>query len=84
MLGKTSIKEQYNADKVQKWYKDIKKLADLSASEPQAAYYISGWNSSKGPCPTINISDAMEPLEHEIRHMLLHKLLCRDILERDV
>ena len=31
-----------------------------------------------------NISDAMEPLEHEIRHELLHKMLCMIYTERDV
>ena len=44
VLGNTGVKDQYIADKVQGWCKDIKMLADIAESEPQAAYsaYISG------------------------------------------
>ena len=68
----------------------IKMLADIAESEPQAAYsaYISGiqhrWKFVQRTVP--HISEAMEPLEHEIRQKLLPKMLGREIsdLERDV
>ena len=55
----------------------------LSDPEPQAAYsaYISGiqhrWKFVQRTVP--NISEAMEPLEHEIRQKLLPKMLGREI-----
>ena len=90
VLGNTGVKDQYIADKVQGWCKDIKMLADIAESEPQAAYsaYISGiqhrWKFVQRTVP--HISEAMEPLEHEIRQKLLPKMLGREIsdLERDV
>ena len=90
VLGNTGVKDQYIADKVQGWCEDIKMLADIAESEPQAAYsaYISGiqhrWKFVQRTVP--HISEAMEPLEHEIRQKLLPKMLGREIsdLERDV
>ncbi|XP_063684343.1 uncharacterized protein LOC134818636 [Bolinopsis microptera] len=65
-------------------------LADIAESEPQAAYsaYISGiqhrWKFVQRTVS--HISEATEPLEHEIRQKLLPKMLGREIsdLERDV
>ena len=90
VLGNTGVKDQYIADKVQGWCEDIKMLADIAESEPQAAYsaYILGiqhrWKSVQRTVP--HISEAMEPLEHEIRQKLLPKMLGKEIsdLERDV
>ena len=38
VLGNTGVKDQYIADKVPGWCEDIKMLADIAESEPQAAY----------------------------------------------
>ena len=82
-LGNTSVKDQYIADKVKGWCDDINMLADIAASEPQAAYsaYISGiqhrWKFVQRTVP--HISEAMELLEHEIRQKLLPKMLSRAI-----
>ena len=37
-LGNTGARDQYIADEVQGWCEDIKMLADIAESEPQAAY----------------------------------------------
>ena len=69
--GNTGVKDQYIADMVQGKCEDIKMLADIAESEPQAAYsaYTSGiqhiWEFVQKTVPPI--SEAMESLEHEIR-----------------
>ena len=85
VLGNTGVK-----DKVQGWCDDIKMLADIAESEPQAAYsaYIAGiqhrWKFVQRTVP--HISEAMELLRDEIKQKLLPKMLGREIsdLERDV
>jgi len=92
VLGNTEVKEQYVTKKVDEWCKDIKMLADIADSEPQAAYsaYISSiqhrWKFAQRTVPHNILSEAMEPLEHEIRHNLLPKMLGRNIsdIEREV
>ena len=83
VLGSTQSKVEFVTTKVDQWVDDVKQLANIAISEPQAAYtgYCSGiqhrWTFFQRTIP--GISELMRPLEREIRETLIPALVGRQV-----
>ena len=80
-LGTLSFTEAYVTGKVREWVCELKQLAEIASTQPQAAYaalthgLMSRWMDVVRTIP--NISDLFMPLEEVIRHQFLPALTGR-------
>ena len=89
-IGTEEFKEQYVKDKVEKWVKDVKQLADIAKEDPQAALSASKtglsqvWKFIQRTVP--KIAHLFEPLENAISTDLIPALCGRSIsdIERKI
>jgi hypothetical protein len=85
VIGTEEFKEQYVKDKVEKWVKDVKQLADIAKEDPQAALsaYNTGisqrWKFIQRTVP--KIEHLFEQLENSISTDLIPALCGRSISE---
>ena len=86
-IGTLAFREQFVKRKVEKWVKDVEKLALFAEDEPQAALtaFTKGiscrWIYLQRTIP--NTADYFRPLEHAIRHKLIPSLLGREISDTE-
>ena len=87
VLGSTQSKVEFVTKKVEGWVDDVKQLAQIATSEPQAAYtgYCNGiqhrWTFFQRTIP--GISDLMVPLENVIRRTLIPALVGRQVSDEE-
>ena len=87
VLGSTQSKVEFITQKVEEWVDDVKQLAKIATSEPQAAYtgYCNGiqyrWTFFQRKIP--GISELMTPLENEIRRTLIPALVGRQVSDEE-
>ena len=86
-VGNPDFKEGYVKKKVAGWIEAVKKLTEVAATQPHAAFAaftqsLQGqWTFLTRAMP--GVSHLFEPLEEEIRHKFLHALLRRDVNQRE-
>ena len=87
VLGSTQSKVEFVTKKVEGWVDDVKQLAQIATSEPQAAYtgYCNGiqhrWTFFQRTIP--GISDLMVPLENVMRRTLIPALVGRQVSDEE-
>ena len=86
VVGSRSYTEEYVAGKVEKWSEEIKKLAHIAQTQPQATYsaYTHGlssrWSFLSRTIP--DIADLLNPLEETIQQHLIPALVAHLAQER--
>ena len=86
-IGTLNFREEFVKKKVEKWVKDVKKLAMFAEVEPQAALtaFAKGiscrWRYLQRTVP--NIAEHFRPLEDAIRHQLIPALLGREVSDTE-
>ena len=86
-IGTLAFREQFVKKKVEKWVKDVEKLAQFAEDEPQAAMaaYAKGvscrWRYLQRTVP--NIGEQFRPLEDTIRHRFIPSLLGREVSDTE-
>ena len=87
VIGSEKYKEQYVANKIDKWIKDIEILAEIAEDEPQAAYasftkaISHRWTYVQRTIP--GIAYLFEPLERAIREKLITAIVGRKISDTE-
>lgn len=78
-IGNEEFKEAYVRTKVEEWKAELEKLADIAASQPQAAYCALNqglkhrWSYLSRT--TENISELLQPIEETIRHKVIPAII---------
>ena len=86
-LGTQEFKEAYVMKKVQKWKSDVKELSAIAKEEPQAA--LSSYNTGMSQRwkflqrTVSDIGHLFQPLEDEIRNVLIPALCGRDVSDME-
>ena len=74
-IGVTSFKEAFVREKVDQWVRELEKLADIAASQPQAAYSALVFSLKHKwsflARTTRGISELLHPVEDVIRHKVI-------------
>ena len=74
-IGVTSFKEAFVREKVDQWVHELEKLADIAASQPQAAYSALVFSLKHKwsflARTTRGISELLHPVEDVIRHKVI-------------
>ena len=86
-IGTLVFREKFVKSKVEKWAKDVNKLAVFAEAEPQAALaaFVKGiscrWQYLQRTVP--NIAEYFRPLEDAIRHQLIPALIGREVSDTE-
>ena len=74
-IGNTTFKEVYVSEKVAQWKQELESLAEIAASQPQAAYTVLTQSIQHKwlflSRSTRNINHLLQPIEDVLRHKLI-------------